>query len=106
VPHTVSSAEFKLELGILQSLADAYDIFLSEDFPFLQKMGTLSRLEALPMKTWRKRRNKRTCPPACFRRPVLGKRNCILRTRQIVSGLLPWRTAVKAKHFSVRIMIT
>lgn len=41
-----------------------------------------------------------------FRRSVLVKRNYIWRTRQIVSDLLSWRTAAKAKHFSVKIMIT
>ena len=88
-------AEFKLELGILQSLADAYDIFLFEDFPFLQKHAywemnktTLSSFEASPMKTRRRRRNEKTSPPAHFRRSVLLKRNYILRTRQIVSDLL------------------
>lgn len=34
---TLSLAESKLQLGILQFLDDACDIFLFEDFPFLQK---------------------------------------------------------------------
>lgn len=55
---TLSLAESRLELGILQSLDDACDIFLFEDFPFLQKhlywglnKTTLSRFETLPVKT-------------------------------------------------------
>lgn len=97
----------------MQSLADACDIFLFEDFPFLQKHAswevnktTPSRSEALPAKPRRKRRKGKTRPPALFGRSALVKRNYILRTRRIVSDLLPQRTAVKAKHFSVRIMIT
>lgn len=96
----------------MQSLADAYDIFLFEDFPFLQKHAywemnktTLSSSEALPAKMQRKRRDEKTRPSARFRRSVLVRRNYILRTRQILSDLLSENSS-EGRAFSVRIMIT
>lgn len=55
---TLSLAESRKELGILRFLDDACDIFLFEDFPFLQKhlywglnKTTLSGFDTLPVKT-------------------------------------------------------
>lgn len=55
----------------------------------------------------KKRRNEKTSPPVLhLRSSILVKRNYILRPRQILSDLLSQRTAVKAKCFPLRIMIT
>lgn len=103
----------ELEFGILQSLADAYEILLFEGSSFLQK-HVLGDEQNNPKLIWgfanensEKRRNEKASSPVLhFRRSILVKRNYMLRPRQILSDLLSQRTAVKAKCFSVRIMIT